>query len=244
MKRIVCFILALTMLLALCGCGKSASDPVLDPLSADYSSVDEVVAVLLENYTGTDEQKQAIAKNESIRRYFQEDHIDDEIWEKLYEAKGEDGLSVISLSKIYVLYDICNAGDWFNYLNVGSSSGLPFIKFSDNILTEDVLKEKIKDKFRDPDSVTIEDTRICFELPQNASDSGDFVRFDENCGYVIYANIRAKNGFGAYDISTYKISGRITGSGWSVSKVTEMGYTEKIYWLAEPEGYTSCSVMF
>jgi len=66
-------------------------------------------------------------------------------------------------------------------------------------MTIDELTESISRKFKDPDSVSIKNAWVCFELPDGAEAGDGFTLFEEGCRYVILAEISAKNGFGAYD---------------------------------------------
>ena len=220
MKRYIAALLALVMCLSLSACGA-------DPLAEEYASVDEVVAALAEHFDNPEKQYKTIQSNPSICQYFHKDHLNDEIWKKLKEVSGEDGSSVFLMSDIHYLYNICNQtngfDDWFEFLNVGSDGAdEPFIMWGDSGMTKSKLTESIQDKFKDPDSVSIENAWVCFELPEGVDASEGFDVYEENCRYVIYAAVRANNGFGAADASVCKIEGHISWSGWTFS-VKETG---------------------
>lgn len=223
MKKALSLMLALLMCLSLCACG-------VNPLEKECASIDEVVTVLAENYDNTEEDRKLIKANPTIYQYFRKDYFEEEIWKKLNGVKDESGNAVFSLSEIHSLYNICNQlgeinaepgadvpmGDlfdtWFEYINV---HGEPFIMYGDSGMTVKKLTESIKKKFKDPDSVSIENAWICYALPEGAESEESITLYDEDCRYVILAEVRAKNGFGAYGVSVCRIEGSIGWGSWT-----------------------------
>ena len=215
MKKIISFVLVLVMCLSLCACGT-------DPLTQEYATADEVANVLADHFTDPPKQHEAVQTNSSISKYFHKDHIDDEIWKKLKTITDKDGNSVFSMSEIHYFYNICNQengfDDWFEFINVGSDGvDKPFIMYGDNEMTVDKLTRSIKGKFKDPDSVSIDNAWVCFALPNGAVAAEDFKLYEEGCRYIILAEVRAKNGFGASDTSVCRIEGSVNGSNWTFS---------------------------
>ena len=243
MKKYISLLLAFLMCLALCACGT-------DPLAEEYATVDEVVNALASHYTDPKEQHKTVQANSSIYKYFQRDHIDDEIWKKLKDITDKDGNSVFSMSEIHNLYNICNQtngfDDWFEFINVGSDGvDKPFIMYGDSGMTVDELTESIKRKFKDPDSVSINNAWVCFALPNGAVDAEDFKLYEDGCRYVILAEVRAKNGFGAYDSSICKIEGSVGWSSWTFSvKETDLSMSLLTRPSVQMDGYGAWSRIF
>lgn len=226
MKKLIALLMALVFCLLLCACGTSPESSTVDEVAAalaeEYSTVDEVVAALAEYYTNTKENNKIITENESICKYFHKDHIDDEIWKKLNETVDEDGNSAFSMTEIHTLYNICNQengfDDWFEFINVGSDDrDVPFIMYGDSGMTISRLTDSIENKFKDPESVSIKDAWVCFALPDGANDIDDFKTYENGCRYIILAEISAKNSFGAYDSSFFRIEGNVHWSSWTRS---------------------------
>jgi len=214
MKRILVLFLAVALCASLCACG--------NPLEKEYSTIDEVVQVLAENYSVSKEINEIIQANPSIAQYFHKDHLDDEIWKKLREVTGEDGNPALSMTEIHTLYNVCNQengfDDWFEFINIPDGDiDKPFIMYGNSGMTIDELTESISRKFKDPDSVSIKNAWVCFELPDGAEAGDGFTLFEEGCRYVILAEISAKNGFGAYDTAVFVIEGSVKWSGWTFS---------------------------
>lgn len=240
MKKAISLLLALVMCLYLCACGS-------DPLAQEYATVDEVVNALVENYDNPKEQHQTVQANTSITKYFHKDHIDDEIWKKLKEETDKDGNSVFSMSEIHYFYNICNQengfDDWFEFINVGSDGvDVPFIMYGGSGMTVDKLTDSIKKKFKDPNSVSIDNAWVCFALPSGAEDSEDFKLYEDGCRYVILAEVRAKNGFGAFDASICRIEGSVNWSSWTFSvKETDLTYSLLTRPTTQVDGYGAWS---
>lgn len=241
MKKTVSLILAFVMCLSLCACDSGSGS---DPLAEEYSTIDEVVNALATHYTNPSEQWETIRSNPSIYEYFQKDHIKDEIWRKLKDVKDENGNSVFSMSKICSIYGVCNNvngyNDWFERINVGSDgTDIPFIMYGNEKMTVEKLTSSIKSKFKDPDSVSIDNAWICFALPEDANGSNDFLVYEDGFRYVIFAEVRAKNGFGAFDKTICRIEGSV---GWTFS-VKDTGSSSSL--LTRPttqiEGYGTWS---
>ena len=216
MKKWIALLLAAMMCLGLAACGP-------EPLAEEYATVDEVVNALASHFTDPSKQHETVKANDSICKYFHEDHIEDEIWKKLKSVTGKDGNPVFSMSDIHYLYNICNNqgngfNDWFEFINVGDEDAdVPLIMYGSSGMTTEELTSSIKRKFKDPDSVSIDNAWVCFALPDGAENSPGFKKYEKGCRYVILAEVSAKNGFGAYTTSVCKIQGDVHWSGWTFS---------------------------
>ena len=232
MKKVLSLILALVLCLSLCACS--------NPLAEEFSSIDEVVAALAEHYD-SEEDHQTIKENTSIAKYFQKDHMNDEIWKKLSAVTDESGNKVFFMSEIYDLYNVCNnpyltfdsksgsdgeavAGEapsdndewtWFRFLNVGTDGyDKPLAMYGPNAMTVDRLTSSIKHHFKDPDSVSVENAWMCIQLPEGVVNADDFMLYEES-RYIMLAEIRGKNSFGATVSDTFKITGDFRGDSWT-----------------------------
>lgn len=239
MKKVISLILALLLCISLCACGNS--------LSKDCADIDEAVEVLAASYKDPPKDHKKVKENESIYRYFQKSHVEDEIWKKLKEATDKSGNSAFSMSEIHNLYNVCNQvngfDDWFEFINVGTDDfDMPFIMYGDSGLTVDELTRSISRHFKDPSSVSVDNAWICFELPAGAESSKDFKMYDYGCRYIVLAEVSAKNGFGAFSESVCWIEGSVNWSSWTFSvKETSMSSSLLTRPTAEIEGYGAWS---
>ncbi len=202
MKKIlsVCLLLALTISLTACNLNASPTStatptptatPTVAPLSKQYSTADELVAdiVKLNNLT---KALDALSKNTNIHHFFSKSEADNKMW-KLLKAQG------YSYENIYCMYAVCNSNYWFDALNI---NGVPFAVYgrdtsyaSGVIVTKDSVINQIKDKFKDPYSVTIPGDMLLF--PQTLADPQSLM-FPTPLNYAMWVGVRATNSFGAY----------------------------------------------
>lgn len=222
MKKILsmCLLLALTISLTACSLNATPTStatptptvtpfpiatPTVAPLSKQYSTADELVAdiVKLNNLT---KALDALSKNTSIHHFFSKSEADNKMW-KLLKAQG------YSYENIYCMYAVCNSNYWFNLLNI---NGVPFAVYGRDtpyasgvngvIVTKDSVINQIKDKFKDPYSVTIPGDMLLF--PQTLDDPQSLM-FPTPLNYAMWVGVRATNSFGAYGMEGIwiKISG-------------------------------------
>ena len=253
MKKTTGILLALLMVLSLVACGEgvpSSSDTIKNTatteLEKEFSTVDEVVIALTEYYNNPKEQNETVKANASICKYFHEDHVNDRIWEKLYNVTDKDGKRVFSLRQINSLYNICNQtngyDNWYEYINIATDGhDEPFVMYGSNEMTVQMLTDSIKNKFKDPDSVKIGNAWICFALPAGAQNASDFNVYDKKCRYIILAEVSAKNGFGALDTSIIRIEGSVY---WTYSVMDTGTYYSLLTRPRQYDGYGAWSRVF
>lgn len=194
MKKIVSMLLVLMMVLPLGACGSK------HPLSQNYETADELAAVLRENYNREEKEAflTALKENTGIHHFFSEAEKDNRLWEKLIDEEQENHLD---LSVAYDIYAACNDDSrWFDALNIG---GRPFEVYSSRFHTKfprSRIVEKIKDKFIDPESVSIIENLNVFT---SALEREDSPLFPTPLRYRIVVTVRATNAFGGYVTQGY-----------------------------------------
>ncbi len=167
-------------------------------MTKEYTSVEELVAMLETEYEGTDKQLEKIAENQSICNFFQENSKHrDSLIEKLCNTD-------LSLNDICDIYAACNETGWYNKLL--DSEGTPLLMVN-NKPTFKKIADGIKSSFKDPLSVSITKASIHWKEPKNGAtvlDSKDL---------MILATVRATNGFGAYTTKDYLITCNLSSDG-------------------------------
>lgn len=211
MKKLIAALLLVALCVGISACGSA------DPFAKEYGTIDEVVSAIVANYTGKADQAKAIAENESMAKYFQEDQADQKIWKLLETADG----SKLTLTEIYDLYSACSSQRglcWYDYINVGD--GIPFGHYEFESLTLEYLQSSIKNKFKDPDSVRITNAKIAYVMPEGVTDPNGFDFFEKGFRYHMYAEIYAKNSYGGGSNDLYHIEGNALGWTFSVSSAS------------------------
>lgn len=254
MKRAGAFFLALMMGVSLAACSEGAKGP--EVFKRECGSAEEVVELLAEHYTGTKEEHEIMRKNESIYKYFRKENAEGEMWKKLRSLTDEEGMPVFSLREVSNLYNACNQladidaeegvavpleglmDFWYEYISI---EGEPLIMYGSDALTVKKLVDSIKKKFKDPESVSIENAWICFEFPEGAESAEDFKVYDEDCRYVVRASVRAKNGFGANDMAVCVIEGDV---GWTFSVKETSGTSDLLIRPTAMTGYSEWYRLF
>ena len=202
MRKVFAFLLALSLLFALCACGSK---------SKTYETAEEYAeAILAKKQDAIDHGKgfqfienfeEEFKADTANHHFFSEEEQDNRLWEKLYQnAEGNHEKSNLSLSEIYSLYAIANGTDyWFDRLNISGNplgsygSGSPYYS---GIFSRERIVNGIKNEFKDPKSVEIIDTIFLFSpVLDDVENTG---AFDSPLEGLLVVNVRATNSYGAY----------------------------------------------
>lgn len=167
--------------------------PTVVPLSNHYDTAEELVADLLKinNYP---KMLDALSKNTDVHHFFSQSEAGNRIWELIW-TESNYGLSY---HNIYGMYAVCNGNSrWFDALNI---YGQPFAIYgatteyaSSAIPSKDSIINQIKNKFKDPYSVSIPGDMLLF--PPNPTND---LMYPTPLEFGMWVGVRATNSFGAY----------------------------------------------
>ena len=214
MKKTLAICLLLMMTISLTACSSitnlitptptptptASPTPTVVPLSNHYNTAEELVKDLVQI---NDYKKilNALAKNTDVHHFFSQSEANNKIWE-LIMTEFNNGLPGYGLSycNIYCMYAVCNGNSrWFDALNI---NGQPFAVYgaeteyaSGAIPSKDSILNQIKNKFKDPYSVSIPGDMLFFPPTLSTKQSVMYPTPLEFAGWV---GVRATNSFGAY----------------------------------------------
>lgn len=197
MKKIISLLLLFVSIslsiMGLSSCESSA-------FSKNYDNYDELIVMLEEKYSGSKEQLDAISKNSSICKFFQENYSNRKNFVKALCD------SELFSFEIYNLYSTCNKSNWYNMLLLDDGSPLALYG-SDGRPTLKRIAKGIKHSFKDPESVSVTEADIHWKQQDENSEILNSKEF------MVVATVRATNSFGAYITQQYMIKSTMSENG-------------------------------
>jgi len=214
-KKLVCLMLVIATIclssVCVTGCGNSENhapetevdnaNEIVLTMEKTYSSADELAQVIIDNEAkifNNESAKEAIAQNKSIKAFLQEDNASNGLAQRLEKAH-------VTPDNILELYSLCNRTTWYAGLLMPTSTGgvMPLFFYTDRYYPNaDKIVAGIKKEFKDPQSVSIDESSFKLKFYYNEDDIDNAVAKGLNYVYkvrvLIYARVRATNGFGAY----------------------------------------------